>query len=438
MNFKNFLWNFLKKLSSLSISIIMLLSIALVSILGTIIEQDQSIEYYKLNYPGDRPLFYFFTWKQIIYWNLNHVYSNVWFIVLLLLFFISLFVCTMSTQLPILKRSRQWKFFYNKTSLNKFIFSSRVEGKSFINFIYLLNLKNYYVFHKGNAIYSYKGLLGRIAPIFVHSSIIFTLTGAFIGLFGGFFAQEMIPVGEIFHFQNIVRSGYISKFPGDMLAKVNNLKISYNQNNSIQQFFSNLSILDNQGIVIYSKTISVNNPLRFRGLTFYQTDWQINALRVRLGSRYLLEKSLNKIVKEDTLSTVWFCNLFLSADHQVSIIVTDLKDSILIYDNDGTLITQTKYGLWNVVYGVPIVIQDLMTSTGLQIKVDPGIQVTYFGFLILMISIATSYQSFSQVWANSNNNTLYFGGFTNRAFLLFEDEISLIYKTYINLSNSLD
>lgn len=438
MSFKNLLWNFLKKLSSLSISIIMLLLIALVSILGTIIEQDQPIEYYKLNYPSDQPLFYFLTWKQIMHWNLNHVYSNFWFIFLLLLFFLSLFMCTMSTQLPVLKRSRQWKFFHNKTSLDRLMSSSIIKGESFINFIYLLNLKNYYVFHKGNALYSYKGLLGRIAPIFVHSSIIFTLTGAFIGLFGGFFAQEIIPVGEIFHFQNIVRSGYISKFPGIILAKVNNLKISYNQDNSIQQFFSNLSILDNQGMTIYNKTISVNNPLRFRGLTFYQTDWQINALRVRLGSRYLLEKSLNKIVSEGNLSTIWFCNLFLSTDHQVSILITDLKDSVLIYDKDGILITKTKYGLWNVVYGVPIVIQDLMTSTGLQIKIDPGIQVVYLGFLILMISISTSYQSFSQIWANSSGDTLYFSGFTNRAFLSFEDEVSLIYKTYINSLNSLD
>ena len=438
MSLKNLLWNFLKKLSSLNISIIMLLSIALVSILGTIIEQDQSIEYYKLNYPENQPLFYFFTWKKIINWNLNHAYSNIWFILLLLLFFLSLFICTMSTQLPVLKRARQWKFFYNKTSLDKFKSRSVVQEESFINFIYILNLKRYYVFHKGNAIYAYKGLLGRVAPIFVHFSIIFTLTGAFIGLFGGFFAQEIIPVGEIFHFQNIVRSGFVSKFPDDILGKVNNLNIAYNQDNSIKQFFSNLSILNPQGMTIYNKTISVNNPLRFRGLTFYQTDWQVNALRIRLGSNYLFEKSLNKIANQDTLHTSWFCNLFVSADHQISIVVTDLKDSILIYDNDGILITQTKYGLCNVVYGVPIVIKDLMTSTGLQIKIDPGIQVTYLGFLILMISILTSYQSYSQVWANSGNKTLYFSGFTNRAFLSFEDEMSLIYRTYMNLLNIIE
>lgn len=432
MNYKSILWNVLKKLSSLSISISILLLIALVSILGTIIEQDQSIEYYKLNYPENQSSFFFLTWKQIIALGLSHLYSNIWFLSLIFLFFLSLLLCTMSTQLPVLKHARQWKFFYNKVSLKKLNSYNMIRDESFINFIYILNLKKYYVFHKGNAVYAYKGLLGRIAPIFVHFSIIFTLTGSVIGLFGGFFAQEMIPVGEVFHFQNIVRSGYISKYPSNILGKVNNLNITYNQDNSIQQFFSNLSLLNNKGVILYNKTISVNNPLKFQGLTFYQTDWQINALRLRLGSKYLFEKSLNQVASSN-LGTAWFCNLSINDSHQISIFITDLKSNILIYDDQGILITETKYGLWNVVYGVPIVIQDLMTSTGLQVKVDPGIQITYLGFLILMLSIVASYQSYSQIWANSSFNAFYFSGITNRAFLYFEDEVLIIYKTYMNL-----
>nr|YP_010470993.1 cytochrome c biogenesis protein ccs1 [Synarthrophyton patena]UVF62822.1 cytochrome c biogenesis protein ccs1 [Synarthrophyton patena] len=435
MNLKSLFWGFVRSLSSLSVSIVLLLLISVVSIFGTVIEQDQSMEYYKLNYPENKPFFFFFTWRYILNWHFNHVYSNIWFIVLLLLFFLSLLICTVSRQLPVLKRARQWKFFYNKSSLNKFSSLSTISNESFINFIYILNLKNYYVFHKANAIYAYKGLIGRVAPIFVHFSIIFTLIGSCIGLFGGFFAQEMIPVGEIFHFQNIVRSGYISKYPNNILGKVNNLNISYNQDNSIQQFFSNLSILDNKGNILCNRIISVNSPLKFKGLTFYQTDWQINALRFRIGLNYFCQKSLVKIKNEKTLNMSWFCNLLISQNHQISIVITDLKDTILIYDNSGILITKTHYGLCNVIYGIPIVIQDIMISTGLQVKTDPGLQFTYAGFLILMISIVASYQSYSQIWASSNLGIFYFSGFTNRASLLFEEEISLAYKAYVNLLN---
>lgn len=425
----------MKKLSSLSISIILLLLISCFSILGTIIEQDQSLEYYQANYPEQQSSLFFLTWKQIVGWNLSHIYSNIWFILLLLFFFFSLLICTVSKQLPILKRARQWKFLYNKASLNKFTSLKTIYGESFINFIYVLNLQKYYVFHKNNSIYAYKGLLGRIAPIFVHLSIILTLTGAVLGLFGGFFAQEIIPVGEVFHVQNIVKSGYLSKYPGNLIGKINSLNITYNHDDSIQQFFANLSLLDNSGSVLDNKIIFVNRPLKFSGLTFYQTDWQINSLRVRVGSSYICEKLLSKVSNNNTLSSSWFCNIFLGDHHKISIFITNLKNDILIYDINGILIANTKYGFCNVIYGVPIVVEDIMTSTGLQVKTDPGIYITYFGFLILMVSIIISYRSYSQIWANNDLETeeFYFSGFTNRASLIFEEEISLIYKACINL-----
>ena len=53
-------------------------------------------------------------------------------------------------------------------------------------------------------IYCYKGLIGRIAPIIVHFSMIIILIGAIIGSVCGFKAQEIIPKTETFHIQNIL------------------------------------------------------------------------------------------------------------------------------------------------------------------------------------------------------------------------------------------
>ena len=52
-----------------------------------------------------------------------------------------------------------------------------------------------------------------------------------------------------------------------------------------------------------------------------------------------------------------------------------------------------------------------------------GIKIIYFGFGLLMLSIFLSYRSFSQIWLHKKNNTVYFGGQTNRAQLNFEKEI---------------
>ena len=45
---------------------------------------------------------------------------------------------------------------------------------------------------------------------------------------------------------------------------------------------------------------------------------------------------------------------------------------------------------------------DFLSSTGLEIKSDPGVLYIYIGFGFLMISTLLSYISFSQVWTISN------------------------------------
>ena len=57
---------FLKLLADLRFAITILLIIAFISIIGTIIEQDQSIEIYKLNYPLTNKLFGILSWDLII------------------------------------------------------------------------------------------------------------------------------------------------------------------------------------------------------------------------------------------------------------------------------------------------------------------------------------------------------------------------------------
>ena len=77
---------FLKQIADLRSAIFLLLLISLFSILGTIIEQDQSIEIYKINYPLANPVFGFLTWNLIIKFGLDHVYQTWWFFLLIFFF----------------------------------------------------------------------------------------------------------------------------------------------------------------------------------------------------------------------------------------------------------------------------------------------------------------------------------------------------------------
>ena len=58
--------NLFKSIADLRFAIGILLIIALLSIIGTVIEQDQSIETYKLNYPLTNRVFGFLSWDIIL------------------------------------------------------------------------------------------------------------------------------------------------------------------------------------------------------------------------------------------------------------------------------------------------------------------------------------------------------------------------------------
>ena len=204
MKYKTIVWNFFKKISNLNFSIFLLLLTSSISILGTIIEQDESIDYYKKNYPINEMKLIEINWEIIQRFKLNQLYTNWFFITLLIIFCLSLIACTLSTQLPSLKHARRWKF-KKQISINNTLWQYRtpiIISPSSV--IYFLNRTNYHAFHQEYYIYSYKGLLGRLAPIFVHISLISILGGSLLGLFTGISFQEMIPVGEVFHLKNMM------------------------------------------------------------------------------------------------------------------------------------------------------------------------------------------------------------------------------------------
>lgn len=436
-NIKNILWHFSKKLASLSFSIFILFLICILSMLGSFIEQNQSMLYYKINYPINKNHILYIDWRVITNLGLDHVYETWWFNLILMIFAFSLVICTFSTQLPSLKNARRWKFINSKTKLNfsnNDISSSCLFSNSAINMIYSLTYCNFYVFHKKNQLYAYKGILGRIAPVFVHFSMIVTLIGTIFSLFFSFVAQEIIPNGEIFHLKNIVNAGLYSKLPRHFIGRIDNFSIDYNLDNSIKQFFSKISIFDATGDFIHDKIISVNSPLLFRGITFYQTDWKINALRIKLGSNLFIQKKLLKM--DINNKVVWLCNLPLTINKNILFLIFNLEDKVFIYDMNGFLVYTLSINHQIYINNIAITIKDIMTSTGLQIKIDPGVFIVYLGFFILMLSSIISYISYSQIWVSLVFNTFNLTGSTNRAVLLFEEDIAKITQIYMKYSTT--
>ena len=410
----------LKSVADLRFAIIILLIIAFCSIIGTVVEQDQSIEIYKLNYPLDKPVFGFLSWNLILKFGFDHVYKTWWFNTLIIVFGISLISCTILQQIPSLKIARRCQFFRTPQPFSRLKICKKIFDSNLSQLLFNIKQNQYSIFQQKNIIYCYKGLIGRIAPLIVHFSMILILLGALLGSITGFKAQEIIPKTETFHIQNIVANGQLTLVPR-ICTRINDFWMTYSSKKTINQFYSNISMLDNTGNEIWQETIFVNSPAKYNNITYYQTDWSLISLRIKDESSLITQYPLVSILNDR--DKIWLSWIPTSPDLKdgFTLLVNNLQGYCSIYNKFGNFIGNLELNE-TLQSNTFITLLDLISSTGLQIKSDPGIPIIYSGFAFLMLSTLISYLTYSQVWLLKEGNVIYMGGNTTRAIFEFELE----------------
>lgn len=411
---------FFKLVADLRFAILILLIISSVSIIGTIIQQDQSLEIYKLNYPITNKLFGILSWETILFFGFDHVYKTWWFLSLILVFGVSLLTCTILQQFPAIKIARRCQFFRTSEPFNKLKISKILIKKPFNKIISHIRNNSYSLFQQKHILYCYKGLSGRIAPIIVHVSMILILLGTIIGSLCGFKSQEIIPKTENFHIQNIVNKGQLTNVP-NFSGRINDFWIIYTKEKTISQFYSDISILDTKGNEIKRQTSFVNSPAIYNNIYFYQTDWNLLGLRVKNERDQIVEYPLLTVFNNTT--KIWVTWIFKNDDltDGFNIVIDNLQGYCSLYDIQGRLLGNLELNE-NLKNNFRIQLVDILSSTGLQIKLDPGIPIIYSGFLLLMISTLISYITYSQIWIYQKNFQIFIGGNTSRATFEFELE----------------
>lgn len=444
----------LKLFTGVKFALFLLACIALASSFGSFIEQDQPLLFYQENYPLNQPIFGFVTWKVLISLGLDHVYRTGWFFILLCLLVVSLLSCTLTRQFPIFSNSKDYFFRKQKKSFGALPFSVKLKNIYYVKETILAKIQelDFYLYQKGNFVYGYKGLIGRISPILVHFSLILVLFGSFTSAFTNFKAQEILPKGELFHIQNPIQIGALTSLPA-VTTRVNDFWVEY-ENNRIHQFYSNLSILDPLGKEIQQQTISVNNPLRYHNIDFYQSDWNlvgIRFLRLETMKSPLQATASNsmasKIIYESPLfalensSKSWITWLTF-AETNLTLVFDQLQNTFLVYDPLGNFQNFTTLGEFlpattqasdSSSNGFSVI--DILPSTGLQMKYDPCISIIYFGFGLLMITACLSYLPYTQIWTFHQPNTSWYqlGGSTNRGKIQLEIQFENLVRSFEKL-----
>ena len=418
--------NIFKSIADLRFAIFILLVITAFSVIGTVIEQDQSIETYKLNYPLTNRVFGFLSWDIILKFGLDHVYKTWWFITLILLFGISLLTCTLLQQFPSLKIARRCQFFRTTQQFCRLNISTNLKHLLFSQLFFKIKEKHYSIFQQKNILYCYKGLVGRIAPIIVHFSMIIILIGAIFGSISGFKAQEIVPKTETFHIQNVLNNGQFTIIP-KVSIRINDFWITYTKQTTITQFYSDISFLNVDGNEIQRKTIFVNSPAKYNGIDYYQTDWNIIGLRVKLKNSSIFQYPFINLPNSQEKIWLTWISTNEQLDNGLTLLIDNPQGYCSVYNKVGNFIGNLELNE-NLKLGNSLILIDILSSTGLQIKADPGITLIYLGFLFLMLSTLISYITYSQIWIVQHKQKIFIGGNTTRATFEFELEFLKLVK----------
>nr|YP_011007579.1 Cytochrome c biogenesis protein [Syringoderma abyssicola]WAM65008.1 Cytochrome c biogenesis protein [Syringoderma abyssicola] len=424
-----------KYLANLKLAILLLLIIAFFSSIGSVIEQSRDIQFYESNYSSlflGMPI-----WKIVLFLGLNNIYSTWWFLFFLFLLGLSLSSCTILQQLPTLKFSRRYYFYKRLSQFHKLAFKLNKVKVFQSHLSYTLVNKEYSLFQQCNSIYAYKGLISRVGPIIVHFSIICVLFGSTFGALKGFNSQELIPKTEIFHIQNIIKNGLFSSILQKPF-RINDFWSTYTSKGDIKQFYSDISVLNSNGLEIKRKTISVNNPLLLNDLIIYQTDWGILGLRLnvinkeQIRGETIIQLPITKINNLD--QKIWVSALpsKLKTMKSFILLIKNNRGQISLFNKDGKFLKNTNIGQTNYITNrISFNFIDIISSTGIQIKSDPGVKLIYFGFFFLICSSLISYISFSEFWLLCLPEKILSGGKTNRAKVKFKIEFLKFKQSFL-------
>ncbi len=398
-------------LSNLKIAILLLILIAISCAIGTLIPQQETDQFY-LDIFNKTPFLRIINGKLLILFELNHIYTSFWFLLLLVWLGIALSVCSFRRQIPILKSALNWIDYKTPRQIAKLSIAQTIkidnESKSLQNLSTNLKKQGWNIKETDGRIAARKGAIGRLGPILIHLGMILLMLGATYGSLNGQTIEKFLAPGRSI---NLIDKNAENR----LTIKLQNFQIERDPQGRAEQYKSTVNILEQDG---YSeeREISVNYPLRFKGLTLYQADWSIAAVTIQINNSPKLQIPIDPIPELGDQTWGTLVPIKKDGSDPVLLAVNSELGPVTFYDNDGTRITNLSINKEAEIKGSLIKIINIIPSSGLLLKRDPGVPVVYTSFAILLIGGSLSLISTKKIWLiyEKENSTIYIGGLSNR------------------------
>lgn len=389
------LWKFF---ASIKLSIGLLLSLAVTSIIGTLIPQN------------GEPRMYMELYGKVFYGlfnalNLTDMYHSWWFQALLILLTLNIIICSLDR----FRATRKIVFESNPFNLSRFrnphaeySFDHAAAPEVLLE-KYQKVLKSYMRRSsvKSNddpfCLYSEKGRYSRLGVYVVHSSIVFLLLGGLLGSLMGFDGFVQIPEGQAT--DRIQLRGKHEDVELGFKVRCDKFRVSFYKNGTPSEFRSTLSLVEKEGgNVILTKDILVNAPLRYQGINFFQSSY--GALPPESATFHFFSQE-SGMVYEKTLSQEEAYDIPEGLGRFVyhryvrnqrfgsHAIGETIIGKLTVQDEDPLeVILPIRFHNFDKMRKGRVVVNVADTKksfyTGLQVTRDPGVGLVYTGFVLLI------------------------------------------------------
>jgi len=425
------IWN---ALASIKLAVVVFALISGTSIVGTLLDQSGDASknlkiVAKLVGSGAAPKVFAFLDAA----GFTDMYHSWWFIALLYLFAANLIVCSLE-RLP-----RIWNVVREPIRALTFEQANTMPVRREVVFSRkkdearpaVLDAMKSFGFHAVEAkaenatvqFIAEKGRYSRLGVYLTHLSIVIILAGAIVGMKFGFNANLNLLEGTS---SAVAYGGADKEIPLGFEIRCEDFNVSYYDGSDTPKSFKSwLTILENGKPVLIdgreTTEIEVNRPLRYKGITFYQSSYGFAPNR---DAQFKFALTGRDGKKQGV--SLKFEESFTIPGTDVKGKVADFSPAIAV-DESGKLFTyaemmsnpavfvefsekgKVRYSRWILLrhpetWDVPdgkVEFVDLWGAqyTGLQVRKDPGVEIVYLGCILMTIGLYMSFfMSHARVW----------------------------------------
>ena len=388
-------WTFF---TSVKLTVVVLLLVATTSIIGTLIPQNAAPAFYVHKY-GEALA------KIFMAFDFFDMYHSWWFLLLMGVLGINIVVCSIhrlnTTWKIIFPQKVKFSFSRFQKLKNKETFQAKGDISALADtFKKLLEKRMGQIVCENTQgeilLFSEKGRWTRIGVYIVHASVLLLLLGAVIGGVFGYKGFVAIPEGETA--TKIELRGTNEHLNLGFDIRCNTFSVSFYDTGAPEEFKSNLTIVED-GKEVLTTDIVVNDPLRYKGISLYQSSYGTDsASSVHLsitsnGSGMVYHQTVNmgeNVTLPEaggTFTLEHFLKGYNFRGH-------NLGESFVgkVTDKAGkeiSIILPMKFSTFDKMRRGRFVFQveefEKRYYTGLQVTYDPGVWYVYTGFIFMIV-----------------------------------------------------